>query len=185
MIGRPGRHRPRTLGQDSPTPQGGTASLFVSILVRYPEVASVSYSRDAHSLRLSVLVSRSVGPDSAGQLRDLLRKSIRAYCRLVNREVRVFDLEVKAARAVSVVEIWRDLESLTRDELSMTLAIIQGFFGPSLVVDQFPHVGGEELAVQEQLIEEMLEGLRDAREARREPNLIAFRDEGRVLVYSR
>ncbi len=181
MIGKRGKRRPQTALPESTSHQGGTVSLFVSILVRYPEVASVTYRRETHSLKLAVLTKTLIPGESAASLKSLVGKSIVAYGRLVGREVRVFDLDVKANQGVSIVEMWRDLDSLTQNELSMVLTLVRQFFGDALVVDQIPHVEGEDLAVQEELIEEMLEDLRDSRQ---QPNLIALRDEGRVLVFN-
>jgi len=180
LTGKRGKGRPLAGGPE-PSHQGGTVGLFVSILVRYPEVASVTYRRETHSLRLTVLVRSVVTCERAAVLRDLVSKSILAYARLVGREVRVFDFAVKTREGVSLVEMWRDIDSLTHSELSMVLALARDFFGDQLVVDQIPHVEVEDLAVQEELIEEMLEDLRDSRQ---QPNLIAFREEGRVLVFN-
>jgi hypothetical protein len=172
--------RGRTSGSQA-CDQGGTVGLFVSILVRYPEVASVTYRRETRSLRVSLLARSVLTSDCVASLRDRLDKSIRAYARLVGRDVRVFDLAVKTKSGVSVVQWWRDIDSLTQGELSLVLAVARSFLGEKLVVDHLPHIEVEELAVQEELIEEMLENLRDSRQP---PNLIAFREEGRVLVYN-
>lgn len=181
MNGKRGKHRPQAAVPETGSHQGGTVSLFVSILVRYPEIASVTYRRESHSLKLAVLAKAPTPEQRGPELKDLVGKSVTAYARLVGREVRVFDLKVNARQGVTIVEMWRDLDSLTQNELSMALTVIRRFFGDSLVIDQIPHVEGEELAVQEELIEEMLE---DLREPRQQANLIAFRDEGRVLVFN-
>jgi hypothetical protein len=161
--------------------QGGTVGLFVSILVRYPEIASVTYRRDSHSLKLTVLVKSRLADEHIPDLAALLEKSIRAYAGLVKRQVRLFGLEVKVRQGVSVVELRRDVDSLTQNEISMALTLTRQFFGDKLVVDSIPSVEGEELAVQEELIEEMLDDLRDSTH---QQNLIAFREEGRVLVFN-
>lgn len=181
LIGKRGNGHSRETVPDPSAPQGGTVGLFVSILVRYPEVASVTYRRESHSLKLAVLVKSLLPEARASALKDLLGKSIRAYAWLTGRDVRVLDVQVTARQGVSTVELQRDVDSLTQTELSMALTLVRQFFGEELVVDQIPHVEGEELAVQEELIEEMLEDLRDSRQ---QPNLIAFREEGRVLVFN-
>ncbi len=179
MIGKRGKGRPQAAAPE--LHQGGTVSLFVSILVRYPEVASVTYRRESHSLKLALLVKTQMPEERVAALKDLVGKSITAYARLAGREVRVLELEVKSRQDVTVVEMWRDLDSLTQNELSMVLMVLRQFCGNELVVDQIPHIESEDLAVQEELIEEMLEDLRDSRQ---QPSLIAFRDEGRVLVFN-
>lgn len=182
MSGKRGSRRPATALPEAPSHQGGTVGLFVSILVRYPEVASVTYRRESHSLKFSILVKFSLPEDRLNTLRDVLDKSIRVYCHLVKRQVRLFELKVKARQAVSVIEMWRDVDSLTQNELSMVLTVVRQYFGDELVVDQIPSVEGDELAAQEEIIEEMLEDLRDSPH---HPSLIAFREEGRVLVFNR
>ncbi|RJQ12119.1 MAG: hypothetical protein C4551_00065 [Bacillota bacterium] len=156
--------------------------MFVSILVRYPEIARVTYHRETHCLKLAVLVKSHLDEEAVSRLRDLIAKSVKAYARLSGREVRVVDLSVTTREGVSVAEMWRDLDSLTQSELSMTLALLRESFGQELVVDQFPGMDGEDLSFQEELIEEMLEDLRGAKH---QPNLIAFREEGRVLIFNR
>ncbi len=180
MIGKRG-NRSREAAPESPASQGGPVGLFVSILVRYPEVASVTYRRESRSLKLAVLVKSLLPEDRVAALKDRLGKSIRAYAWLTGREARVVDLQVTARQNVSVVELKRDVDTLTQTELSMVLAVARQFFGDELVVDQLPSIESEDLAVQEELIEEMLEDLRGSRQ---QPNLIAFREEGRVLVFN-
>lgn len=181
LTGKRGTSRAATGVTEVAPHQGGTVGLFVSILVRYPEVASVTYRRETHSLRLSVLVKSALPDERVSALRDAVHKSVLAYSRLVGRELRLFGFEVKSKLGVSVVEMSRDIDSLTKSELSMVLTVIRQYFGEELVVDQIPHVESEDLAVQEELIEEMLDDLRDSRQ---QPNLIAFREEGRVLVFN-
>lgn len=182
MSGKRGRDRPAAAVPEAATHQAGTAGLFVSILVRYPEVASVTYYGESHSLKFTVLVRSLLPGERAEALRRLLEKSVQVYCRLSRRELRLFRLEVCARDGVSVVEVWRDADSVTQNELSMALTLIRQFFGDELVVDQIPSVEGEDLVVQEELIEEMLEDLRDSRQR---ASLIAFREEGRVLVFNK
>ncbi len=182
-VGKRGTSRPSPTASDvSAQPyQGSSVGLFVSILVRYPEVASVTYCRDSHSLRLTFLLRESLSEERSAAWRSLLEKSVRAYTALTGRTVRLFDVQVKVKGTVTVIEMWRDVDSLTQGELSVVLSCAAETFGDRLVVDQVPHIEMDELAAQEEIIEEMLE---DLRESRHQPSLIAFREEGRVLVYN-
>lgn len=161
--------------------QGGTVGLFVSILTRYPEVASVTYKGETHCLRLTFIVRSALPGERVRELKDLLAKAVTGYAWLARQEVRWFELEAVVRQGVSVLELWRDLDSLTQDELSLILTLTAEFLGEDLVVDQVPAVDGDDLVAQDELIAEMLE---DLRSTRTQPNLIAFREEGRVLVFN-
>jgi hypothetical protein len=180
LVGSRGAHNPTAVISDA-SPHQGTVGLFVSILVRYPEVASVTYRRDSHSLKLTLLVKSRLDEGRLAVLRDLLHKSVTVYSRLVRRAIRLCELQVKTRQGLTVLELRRDVDSLTQNEISMVLGLTRQFFGEELVVDHIPNVAGDELAVQEELIEEMLDDLRDSTA---QPNLIAFREEGRVLVFN-
>jgi len=182
LLGRKGRGEPAPDSSEPVSPQqAGTVGLFVSILVRYPEVATVTYRRDTHSVKLTFLVRSALSAKRVASFRALVEKSVRVYTTLRRRTVRLMELEARVSSPVSVLEMRRDIESLTQGELSMILALAAEAFGKDLVVDRLPDVEHDELAAQEELIEEMLE---DLRESPHEPNLIAFREEGRVLVFN-
>jgi len=182
LLGSKRRGGSAPAASDAVSPQqAGTVGLSVSILVRYPEVASVTYRRDSHSVKLAFLIRSALGDGDVAAFRSLVERSIRAYAALRKRRVHLFELEAKVCSGVSVFEMRRDINSLTQGELSMVLGLAAEFFGESLVVDRAPDVESDELAAQEELIEEMLDDLRDSP---RESNLIAFREEGRVLIFN-
>lgn len=181
MFGKRGRTSPAAAWGEIPAHSGGTVGLFVSILVRYPEVANITYRRETHSLKLTVLLRSRLPAPEAARFQRVLVRSVETYVRLSRRSARLVGADIAARDGVTVVELRRDIDSLTQTELAMLLTLVREFFGANLVVESLPPVELDELTAQEEYIEEMLDDLRDAPQA---PNLIAFREEGRVLVFN-
>ena len=76
----------------------------------------------------------------------------------------------------------RDVASLSQEELALVIGLMKDTLGDRLVVDHNDGSPDEDLSMQEELIQEMLE---DIKEDKLEKNLIAFREEGRVLVFNK
>ena len=82
---------------------------------------------------------------------------------------------------LTMVEIRRDVSTLTQEEISLVIALMRMEFRQQLVVDPGDSLYEDELALQDEMIEQMLEDLRESRSDRR---LVAFREEGRVMVFN-
>lgn len=159
-----------------------SVSLLISILVRYPEVASVTYNPEATILKFTFLLARPVSVRRFRQLRARLRKSLEVYSGLEGRPCPGVSISATTHGGVGVVEMGHDVHSLSREGLSLIIEVVRTQLGDLLAVEPNPSLLEEDLAVQEEVIEEMLEDLRESGQGR---NLIAFREEGRVLVFNR
>lgn len=159
-----------------------SVSLLISMLVRYPELATINFDPRHQTLKFTFLLTRVLSEDEFDAFRRRLLESLKAYAWLEGLEVATTEVGLTKYGDVSVVEVVRDVRSLSQGEVSLTIDLIRGVFAPILVVDRGESVQEEELAAQEELIEQMLEDLRESRSDR---NLIAFREEGRVLVFNK
>ena len=83
---------------------------------------------------------------------------------------------------LTFLEIIRNIESLTQEEIALITGVIREFFEEYLLLDQEDTLQEEDTVLQEEMIEHMLEDLKDSRQEKR---LIGFREEGRVLVFNR
>ncbi len=160
----------------------GSAGLLVSILLRFPEVGSVTFDPLSHSLRFTLLVRGRLGADAFGRLRALLEDSVRAFGSLQGAEPRLLAVERTSFRSVTAIELTRDVETLTREEIALLIELARDGFGDGLVVESDGTLVEEDLLVQEQLIDAALDDLRDARG---QQNLIAYREGGRVMVFNK
>lgn len=160
-----------------------SVGLLVSILVRYPEICTVSYTPDSRVLGFSFMVARRVNADEFDAFRRLALASISVYLELVRLEDAPHaEISSSYLGNVTQVQLTRDVATLTGDEISLLIGLILDAFGDDLVSDRSEDLGEEELMVQEEFIANLLA---DLKETTQEKRLIGFREEGRVMVFNR
>ncbi len=159
-----------------------SVGLLISILVRYPELASLNFDPKEQSLKFTFLATKLLSEEEFRKLRDLTEASLDAYWNLGRRKPSDFSFTISSFAGVSVLEMTRDVASLSQEELALVIGLMKDTLGDRLVVDHNDGSPDEDLSMQEELIQEMLE---DIKEDKLEKNLIAFREEGRVLVFNK
>lgn len=160
----------------------GSAGLLVSILLRFPEVGSVTYDPGDHSLTFTMLFRGKLSAPDFASLRELVVESVLTLAALQGTDTRVVDVERTSLKGVTALVILRDAETLTREEIAMLIALIRDRSGDAMVVEAEGGLVEEDLLMQEQLIDAALDDLRDARQ---QHNLIAYREGGRVMVFNK
>ncbi len=159
-----------------------SVSLLISILVRYPELGTINYDPKNHILKFTFLIAKLISDSEYRLLEEKLSAGIEVYHQLRGSSDYVFKVKTTRFGRVTVVDIKRDVTTLSQEELSLMIEVLREQWGDVLVVDENDAVLEEELLIQEELIEEMLEDLKDGAQGK---NLIAFREEGRVLVFNK
>lgn len=157
-------------------------SLIVSLLVRYPGIATISLDPEQKTLQFTFIIARTLSASEFQALTKKIRDSLEAMAMLVGREGLQIDLALSGDNNMSFLEIKRDINSLLPEEIALLTALIDLEFQGELICDQDDAMEEEDQALQEEMIERMLEDLRDSRQ---EKKLIGFREEGRVLVFNR
>ena len=157
-------------------------SLIVSLLVRYPGIATISLDPEQKTLQFTFIIARTLSALEYQVLTKKIRDSLEAMAMLVGREGLQIEMALSGDNGMSFLEIKRDINSLLPEEIALLTALIDCEFQGELVCDQDETLEEEDQALQEEMIERMLEDLRDSRQ---EKKLIGFREEGRVLVFNR
>ncbi|MBX6722516.1 MAG: hypothetical protein IRY92_04630, partial [Dactylosporangium sp.] len=160
----------------------GSVNLLISMLVRYPEVTSLNYDPATNRMRFTFLSPKELPAEQVAGLAQRVRESVDAYTRLENIEWRHVQLTHEVLEGITVLEFERDVESLTLGEISLVIALLGDELEGGLLAEgpESP-VEEEEQTHQEEIIESLLDDLRATSDAQR---LIAFREEGRVLVFN-
>ncbi len=158
------------------------ASLLVSILIMYPELVSARFGPIDGQLIFSIMLSGSYGDAELSGFRRRMRAHLAAYMALTRREGYFFRLSGLRHGQHTLVEITRDVASLSQQELSLLLALIRSHFGAQLMYEASEPLHEEESMLQEELIDETLE---DVREMASRRELVGYREAGRVLVFNR
>ncbi|NLS45576.1 MAG: hypothetical protein GX969_07570 [Firmicutes bacterium] len=161
-----------------------SVSLLISILVRYPEIATVNFVPEGKILKFTFMTASPISDRLWDDFRNRLLESVEAYAFLVRRGTPGIKVELLEYGNVSIVEISRDIETLTQEEISLIIELARSSLGSELIAEGSNSDGEfeEELVYQDEMIETMLDDLRESVQQRK---LIGFREEGRVLVFNK
>jgi len=163
-----------------PVENSDTVSLVCALLVRYPEIASMRSTPGEGSVRFSFAVQNRLDRASQRAIVEEIESHVQGFLSLTadSGDVRV---ECESDRAMSFVHVTRDLDTFSKDELTMLTALFAGRFGASLVRNPVAEEHPDEDPVwQEEVVEAAIEALRDPAQSK---SLVGFREEKRVLVY--
>lgn len=156
--------------------------LLISILVRYPEVGTINFDPVSQEIKFTFIFSKAIDDDEYASFEKNIKLSIDTYNQLESRITKVIKIEHKVYDDFTMLEINRDVTSISHEEISLIIELVESKFKNNLVVEKNDYFLEEDLIMQEELIEHMLENLKSSKQ---EKNLIAFREEGRVLVFNK
>ncbi|NPV72094.1 MAG: hypothetical protein HPY55_15925 [Firmicutes bacterium] len=156
--------------------------LLISVLVRYPELSSVNFDPHDKAIKFSFILTKPLDDEGFGRLKARVRMSVEAYGEFKGRNPAAVDVSRTDFGDITVLEVCRDVDTLTQEEISLVIEIVREMFGGLLAADRNDNIMEEDLLVQEEIIDEMLQDVKDCRQDR---NIIAFREEGRVVVFNK
>lgn len=159
-----------------------SVGLLISILVRYPEVATINFDPENHLLKFTFIYSQVIGKDELDNLHDKLLDSIEIYNLLEGKEPKFISLNHQVCSNLTMIEIQRDVDTLVQEEITLIVSLFHQYLHTNLVTEENEQFVEEDLIAQEELIEHMLENIKCSTQ---EKSLFAFREEGRVLVFNK
>jgi len=159
-----------------------STSLIVSLLVRYPELASVTFDPESKDLHLVFVLSPPLEKEAFEEFQRKTDLSLGIFFELSGREQGKIDISYLNHEKNAFIEIRCDVQTLSQEEIALLHDLVVAEFGERLVSEQEDNLGEEELEVHEAIIENMLEDLKES--SRPDKTLIGFREEGRVLVFN-
>ncbi len=169
------------LQQDSDSISHG-ANLLISILVRYPEIGKINYDALTGTIRMTFMLSGNSDAAELSKVRALLLSSIAAYHTLEDISGAVTAVRTSTCDAVAMLTIERDVETLSKGEITLVIALLRECLQDRLVTDENDEFLEEDLLVQEEVIGTMLESMKKDHGAN---GLIGIREDGRVLVFNK
>lgn len=156
--------------------------LLISILVRYPEVASINYDPWNKIIKFNFLCSRVINDNELEEFKIFLFNSIQSLNYLEKKEAVLVEIVHQVYDDLTLIEFRRDVKTLAQEEISILVDILNQFWKGNLVSDLNESIIEEDLTMQEEIIGHMLESVRGTVEDKR---LYAFREEGKVLVFNK
>ncbi len=178
-----------TNGSSNDSPDGVT--FLTSLLVRFPELGSACLTCRQRHLQLNFYLQQQLEEEHYQAFQEHLELSwdvffdlqrlVPAQATIARSEARPEELRGQEDDAeVDSLQIERDIDTLTLEELSLVVTLVRDAFGPHLALNE--EVPDEETGDQEELLHRSLERLRGHDVP--DYSLTGFRDEMRVLIYS-
>jgi len=150
--------------------------LLSSILLRYAEVGSVHYWREQHALKFTFIIQQ---PQEVSSLQEILKPALEFFHHLQGQSMRVFNLACRSEENVCVITVTRDVDSMTQREVGLIVELIKGKYQKQLLYDEL-YLPEDEQIYQEEMITHMLYTIHSDDI---DKNVVALREEGRVLVF--
>ena len=156
------------------------ANLLTSILIHYPEIATINLDPKDRVIKFSFYLKNITL--ELGEVKKYMQQALQAYYYLehITTEVNAFTFE--QLDQFTIMEFWRDINSLSQKEISLVIALLKDQFGASLISDEDEDLDVDNQTLHEELISYMLENVKMSRA---NSELIALRDEGKVVVYNK
>lgn len=150
--------------------------LLTSILMRYTEVGSVHYWREEHALKFTFMVRES---QEVTSLQEILKPALEFFHQLEGQRMRVFDISCRSEENTCVITITRDVDSMTQREVGLIVELLKRKYPKQLIYDEM-YLPEDEQIYQEEMIAQMLSSFQ-SKDLNK--NVVALREEGRVLVF--
>lgn len=159
------------------------ANLLISMLVRYPEIGTINFDPEANSLTLTFMIAGIPTAKEFETAKRLLIHSIAAYHLLEGVTDSMIDVELSSYEQVAILTVLRDVHTMSRGEIGLTIKLLRERFAERLVADRNDAMLEEDLLLQEEVIEDMLENMR--KQDNDDHSLIGIREDGRVFVFNK
>jgi hypothetical protein len=160
---------------------GSTRGLgtLIAVLMRYPEVSSVQCSPEAKTIQVTFVIRGAVRAKVSRKILDDVRQSLLAYRQMTKRPLSLIDLTTEVSSDVTTIELTRDTDTVSVEEIGICIEILRDQAELTVLYD--PHdLLEEDMMVQEETIQERLQTLVQEGSGQ----LVAMRDEGRVLIFN-
>ena len=153
-----------------------STGLLVSILLRYPEVGTISCIQEQEALVLRFLVSNGYDFDL---VENKLIQALELFHKIEGRKMSLCEIE-KNEQEVGLLIIKRDFASMTQNEMNLIVGIIKSELGKQLIRDD-AELSEDEAVFEEDAINHLLAALRSNGT---EKSMTAVREDGRVLIFN-
>lgn len=159
-----------------------SVGLLISLLVRYPEIGTINFDPQIHEIKMTFIIARRFEDKEIGDFTQKLTDSINIFHQLEKLKPRLVKIEWQHSDNYTILDLIRDVDSLSRNELSFIIELFETYFHQMLITENNEDLWDEDLQIQEEIIGHMLENIKNGTPDKK---LIAYREEGKVLVFNK
>lgn len=157
-------------------------NLLVSILVCYPEIATLRFEPADDTLKMTFVLSGVPARKAFEDASDFIKRSLLTYHALEYRNDAIVEFKLDSCGELAFIHVIRDVGTLSRGEIALLSTLMRDRFSEQLVRDLNVTTLEEEGVIQEELIDSMIGNVKLSRVVER---LIGIREDGRVMVFNK
>lgn len=157
-------------------------NLLISILISFPEIGTASYLPKGKQLKLKLMLSGIPSQDEFTNIKQLLTESITVYNMLEGLTIDSSEILLDTHDKVAMLSIIRDVHTISKNEITLIMALLRENFKEYLIVDYNVALSEEDLLSQQDVIERMLDNIQ---QYSLQHELIGIRENGRVLIFNK
>ena len=157
-------------------------NLLISLLIRHPEIGTVSFTPHNNCLKLKFMLSAIPSAIELATLKKLLIDSISAYTMLEGLPPEIYEFELYPYNEVAMLSVIRDFKTISKNEIALIIALLREHLEKTLIIDPNESLLEEDLLSQEEVIEDMLENIKTQHFLH---PLIGIRESGRILIFNK
>ncbi|MBB5335354.1 hypothetical protein [Pectinatus brassicae] len=154
-------------------------NLLVSILLRYPEIGTISFDPETTCLKITFTLDKMVVSDEFENFKTLLTNSISAYHYLENIQDAKVSINTDIQENTLFMHILRDMDTVSQNEIKLISTLMNEHFGDAIIKGSTNSTENE--SMQEDIIDHMLGSVKLNHVSER---IIGIWEEGRVLVFN-
>lgn len=160
-------------------------NLFISILICFPEVGKICYHRDSDVLCFTFMLKEiSTVADPTIRL-EKIETGVEKYLCLNHRNPFEFQMISKEIGDYLIVEVQRDMDSVTRDEVTFLIELFRLQFMENIMVEKMDSAFEDDQWYYEEGEHQRLNSRRITMDEKSIGNqIVVCREAGKVLVFS-
>lgn len=156
-----------------------SVGLLISILVRYPEISSITCEPVSNEIKFTFLLNNN--KKNFDDFLKLIRKCLHAlYYLQKGHALNSYNINTNICGKLTVLDIHCKMDNLSIQEINLIISLTQEYFKHSLVIEN-DELTKEDQLFQEDIISVMLDNIGNEMVGQK---LFAFRDEGKVMVFN-
>ena len=155
--------------------------LFTSLLLRHPELSTLTYYPRENNLKLTFILNSNLGETPFQQFNQDLITSIGAYLYFNKREIpREITASFDYEAGLGKITITRDALTLGQKEISLIINLLYLHFPQLLLHGKKADFGEEDFPLDDDYLKQTLGNLQPHSFKNK---IMALREDGRILIY--
>lgn len=152
--------------------------MVISISLDYPEINVVKYNAEQNVIIMEIALSEEITEKIIQSFFIRVRQSIIAYKQMEGIQADIIDLQYNIYSGITFVRIFRDVRTLTKDEVGLIMRLFTEEFNSIVCKDEISGFKLESLRrqVKNDILMEVIKSSNKAY------NFKAYRDRGRIFI---